>query len=217
MYHHQQQQQQQAVGPAPVQPSPPSLAAQPIVPEVPHYVHPTKNLVPNGPPQVFIQPPHQHTQSFVPHPHQHLSSYPALSYAPTHPGNAFAYNHGHNYNYYQPSLDLFGQYSRHTSLLDSYVPSNVIYNKARQLYNPYFSQSHSPAPAQIISHPHHHQIDHDNSIYNTIAYSTEQKPVVVAPPSKQPLAKRESTVLRAAAPPAKPTTLTKVENINKKN
>lgn len=208
VYHHQQQQQQQ--GPAVVPVPQPALAAQPIVPDVPHYVHPTKTVIPSGPPQVFIQPPH-HSHPYITHaPHQyqphHLPSYPTVSYAPSHPGNGLSFGPGHGYNYYQPTLDFFGPYARHPSLLDSYVPSNLIYSKSRQHYNQFYAHPQvGLAPQQ--THPH---IEPDHSpIYNTIAYSTEQKPVVVPPPATSPLTKRESTVLRAA----KPTALTKLENV----
>lgn len=219
--YHQQQQQQQQQPPEPptAEPSPapvlPTLAAQPIVPEIPHYVHPTKPVIPSGPPppQVYYPQPHP-THSFVGP--SHPQAYPTVSYAPSYPTHGLNFNHGHNYNYYTPSLDFFGQYSRHTSLLDSYVPSSVIYNKARQIYNPYFHH-HSHGPSPII--PQGHAIESEHSpIYNTIAYSTEQKPVVVpAPPSFGQPTKRESTVLKAAAAPVKPTALTKIESVPKKN
>lgn len=85
-----------------------------------------------------------------------------------------------------------------------------MYSKARQVFNPYYSQSQAPVPSSIIPQAH---IESEHSpVYNTIAYSTEQKPVVVPPP--QP-SKRESTVLRATTGPIKPTSLTKMENLKK--
>lgn len=189
----------------------PALATQPIVPEVPHYVHPTKTVpVPSGPQIYYQQSPHHQQHSYIQS--TQIPAYAPVQYSHTYPsGNRGPFSH----YYSTPSLDLFGQYSRHTSLLDSYVPSNLVYSKARQVFGPYYGNSHVPSP--II--PHGHQIDAEHSpIYNTIAYSTEQKPVVVPPPSK--VTKRDSTILRPATAPVnnKPTTLTKVEaGSNKKN
>lgn len=220
VYHHQQQPQPQE-GPVDQPPTTTtSLAAQPIVPDVPHYVHPThKTVIPSGPPpQLFYHPSHAHS-----YPSPHHPSYPAtVPYAPSYLSHGPVFPHGHNYNYYTPSLDLFGQYSRHTSLLDSYVPSSLVYAKARQVFgSPYYNHAHStPAihhPAIIPRGISSAAVEYSPA-YNTIAYSTEQKPVVVPPPSAQ-VQKRESTVLKAAAPlkPNKPAVaITKMDSVGTK-
>lgn len=74
-----------------------------------------------------------------------------------------------------PALDFFGKYNKHSSLLDSYIPSSIILEKQRSLHHNSQNVAQKlpvqtippPAPANVPS------TDHNNG-YNTIAYSTAQ-------------------------------------------
>ena len=90
-------------------------------------------------------------------------------------------------SYRGPSVDVFGPYNKAASLLDSYVPSSVIYARQqafqRQVLQPINHGSHAPG-------------------YNTIAYSTPQSSYAFSAYAKRST-KPGAAVVAAAAAAAK--------------
>lgn len=84
-------------------------------------------------------------------------------------------DNGNHLNSYGPSLDFFGTQSKHSSLLDSYIPSSVILERQKALHN--------ARPVLSLSSYNNNGASSNNNLlysngysgYNTIAYSVPHK------------------------------------------
>lgn len=110
-------------------------------------------------------------------------------------------NKDHITPYGAPTLDYFGSYSKHASLLDSYIPSSVILERQKTLYN-------SRPPISTPSNNGHSLYSSGNSSpilssgYNTIAYSA-------------PLTYNDSNHLKRSAAPVKASSGSKITKLEK--
>lgn len=111
--------------------------------------------------------------------HQPLHLQPVPDYAPQH---QLHNTHLQYQSHYAPQLDFFHSFPKHhpSSLLDTYIPSSLLYAAQRQrnaaLLNRQLLHTVSANfPSQTLAHPtHFYQQGSHQPGYNTIAYSTAQ-------------------------------------------
>lgn len=150
----------------------PHSTIAPAAPTQLHYSVPSYSSYhqPTQPAHTIQYTPHQvQIQQSIEYPSRH-EYYHAPKIVSLHTTPHYQSHFQPSYQYGSPQLDFFGSYNKHSSLLDSYIPSSVILDRQRAYLqkNQLYHQPTSPSLNHIPTASNTHSL----SGYNTIAYST---------------------------------------------